>query len=163
MPSFRAGTRRGIGCAGAVALAAQILGGCYTYTPLDTSLSVPTGREVAVEINDRGRYELNGSMGQQPKRVEGRLTSASDSTLTLSVEHVISLTGDRASWAGESVAIQRTGVSGVEERKFSKTRSFLASALTIAAVIVVFVSTGLIGSGGGSGSNGSEPGDPNES
>ena len=161
--SLRSRTLRGAGCAGTLALATQLLAGCYTYTPVDTSLRVPTDTEVAVEINDRGRYELNGSIGQSPKRVEGRLLAASDSTLTVAVRNVIALTGERAEWAGESVAIRRTGVTGVEERKFSKSRSFLGAALAIAAVVVVFVTTGLIGGGSGSPGDGTEPPPGNES
>ena len=163
MLSLRSRALRTTGCAGALALATQVVAGCYTYAPVDTSLSVPAQREVAVEINDRGRFELNGSIGTSPKRVEGRLVRASDSTLTVAVQHVISVGGERNDWAGEQVDLRRTGVSEVQERRFSRSRTILGVALTLGAVLAVFLGTGLVGGGGGDGNGGTEQPPPGES
>jgi len=147
---------RRVGGVGVIALAANLLAGCYTQAPVDLSMTSPTNADVAVELNDRGRYELKGSIGESPKRVEGRLLGMSDSTLTVAVQNVISIGGGRATWAGESVQLPRTGVSEVSQRKFSRTRTFLAVAAIVGAVVAIFVGTDLIG-GGGNGSGGDTP------
>jgi hypothetical protein len=150
MPSLRSRRVRFVGGVGVIALAANTLTACYTQAPVDLSMSAPANAEVAVEISDRGRYELGGSIGESPRIVEGRLVSASDSALTVAVRNVIAIGGGRTQWAGERVQIRRTGVSQVSERKLSRSRSFLAAAAVVAGVVAVFVTTALIG-GGGSG------------
>lgn len=59
-----------------VALAAVLGGGCalgcYTYVPSQASYLQP-GREVAFDINDLGRVNLNAQIGAEVARVAGIL------------------------------------------------------------------------------------------
>jgi hypothetical protein len=139
---------RTAGGVGTVALAVQLLTGCYTYAPVDVSLGVPTQREVAVDITDRGRFELGGAIGQSPARIEGRLLAASDTTLTLAVSNVQALGGATTPWAGEPVTVRRTGVAGVRQRKLSASRTALLVGAIAGAVALVFTA-GLAIAGGG--------------
>jgi hypothetical protein len=159
--TLRSRAWRGVGCAGAVALAAQLLAGCYTYAPVDTSAGAPADRDVAVDLTDRGRYELGGTIGQSPRRIEGRILATSDSTLTLAVRSVQSITGATSTWAGESLQVRRTGVSGVSARRLSRSRTALF-VLAVATGFALVVTAGLAiannngASGGDTGGPGGE-------
>jgi len=157
--ALRSRAVRRAGVVGTAALAAQLLAGCYTYAPVDVSLGMPAERDVAVDLSDRGRYELGGSIGQSPARVEGRLLSASDTTLTLAVSSVSSIGGAKAPWAGEAVTVRRSGVASVQQRRLSKGRTALLIGALIGAAALIF--TAGLAIGGGSDSGGGDTGGGN--
>lgn len=154
--ALRSRAVRTAGCAGTAALAVQLLTGCYTYAPLDVSAGSRAPGEVAVDISDRGRYELGGSIGQSPARIEGRLLAASDTTLTLAVHNVQAIGGATTPWAGEPVTVRRSGVAGVRQRQLSKSRTALLIGAIVAGVALVFTAGLAIGGGsdGGGGDTG---------
>lgn len=107
--------------------------GCYSYLPLQTEL--PRSPEVKVMLNDRGRVQLGEGMGPFVEAVEGVVAGEDSLAVRLKVSRVVYLRGGTAVWAGEEVAIQRSGIMGYQGRQFSKGRSWALAGLTAAVVI----------------------------
>jgi hypothetical protein len=129
---------------------ATTLTGCYSYTRIDgTPAAVPVGAEVAAEITDQGRVALADSLGPSPDRVEGRLITAGDSSITLAVSAVSALRGDRTKWTGERITLPRSSYSRLAQRRLSKGRTALAGLIVAAAVVALAATLGITGSGDG--------------
>ena len=125
------------------------LTGCYTYLPISNGEPAP-GTEIALEVTDRGRVALSDRLGQGARRIAGRLESATDSAYVMSVNRVSYIDGNRvAKWNGEHVSVARTDVSGVAERRLSKSRSWLAAGLATGALALAtrIVIKGIAGPG----------------
>jgi hypothetical protein len=127
---------------------ASTLTGCYSYARVD-STSAPVGAEVATEITDRGRVALADSLGPSPRRLEGRLVSSSDSSITLALTAVRSLRGERTNWTGERITLQRSSFDGLSQRQLNKGRSALAGVLVVGAAVVLALTLGITGGGDG--------------
>jgi hypothetical protein len=113
------------------------IGGCYTYVPVQASQPAP-GTEVSVSITDRGRVELAREMGAGVRRVQGKLTASTDSTIVVSVSSVQYV--DAAApvrWAGESITFDRNLLAEVTERRLSRGRSWAAAGIVAVAMAVV--------------------------
>lgn len=131
----------------ASALAFQI--GCHTYLPLQDSPPL-AGREVAVELNDRGRLLVGSRLGEAVLRVDGRIVSSSESEVTLSVSRTVLLQGSSVIWTGEEVTIPREGLRGFRVREFSRARTTFFTAglvLLVGAVVAGFGVIGVLGGG----------------
>ena len=96
--------------------------GCYSVQPLATTSPSP-GTRLALSLNDGGRVALGGSMGPEIRRVDGNLMARQDSDYVLSVTGVNYLNGTFQSWKGETVRINKSMVSEMAERRFSKGRT----------------------------------------
>jgi hypothetical protein len=107
--------------------------GCYSYLPLQTEL--PRSPEVQILLNDRGRVQVGDGMGPSVEAVEGVVAGEDSSMVRLKVSRVVYLRGGTAVWAGEEVAIDRSGIMGYRGRQFSKGRSWALAGLTAAVVI----------------------------
>ena len=170
MPSLftlRSPVGRRLGLAGAVAFAAQAVGGCHTRRPAEANAVAP-GATVVATISDRGRVALNGSLGEAPETVEGRLTARTDSTLTLAVTEVESLRGGSSRWTGDPVTLRLADVSYVQTKRFDRGRSALVAVAGAAAVAAVIAGISLLvggrsdgegpsGGGGGGGETSKSP------
>ena len=144
-------------------IAAAALTGCYGYRRVDGTNAAPlVGKQVALDINDRGRVALADSLGPSPGRVEGRLVSADDSTISLAVSAVRPLRGERATWTGERVTLRRSSVNDVLERRVSLARSLALGAAAVGGVVLFLVSVDLLGGGGGDGGERRPGGGTNE-
>ncbi len=108
----------------AAALATQIA--CHTYRPMQEVVPA-SGREVAVELNDRGRVLVGGQLGESVLQVHGRIIASTDSAVTLSVARTVLLQGSTAVWTGETVTIPREGVRGFRVREYSRSRTVMLS------------------------------------
>ncbi len=141
----RSWSRRLTALVAAGALAVQF--GCHSYSPVQES--VPTiGREIAVELNDRGRLMVAGRLGESVLRVEGRLTDSTSSEVTLSVARTVLMQGSSVVWTGESVAIPREGIRHFRLREFSRSRTAMLTAgvaLLVGAAIAGFSILGVAG------------------
>lgn len=134
--------------AGICAMALAVQTACHTYTPPQDVVPV-SGREVAVELNDRGRALVGGQLGESVLQVQGRVIGSTDSEVTLSVARTVLLQGSSVVWTGEQVAIPREGVRSFRLREFSRGRTtMLAIGLT---VFVAVVAGGISLLGGGNG------------
>jgi len=104
--------------------------GCYTLQPVAVA-EPASGTHVAFAINDVGRVALGGSMGPELLKVNGTLLTKQTDTYFVSVSGVDLLQGGFQTWAGETVKINSSYVSAVYERKFSKGRTILLSAVAV--------------------------------
>ena len=127
---------------------ATALTGCHTYLPPQDQVPV-TGREIAVELNDRGRLLDVPQLGESVLRVHGTLVASTDSTVTMSVSRTVQLQGSSALWTGESVTIPVTGVRGFRLREFSQKRSVAMAVGVAGALAVVAPRLKIVGGGNG--------------
>lgn len=135
-------------------LAPVALAGCYTYTY--TPYAPVPGMQIALDLNDNGRAQLQQNVGPEVATVEGLLISSADSTYVLQVTRTITFRGQTHKWAGEQVNVRHAHVGVIRERKFSTPRTVMAAG-TVTASIVAFVVTKSILSGGSGGPGGNEP------
>jgi len=127
---------------------ATALTGCHTYLPPQDQVPV-SGREIAVELNDRGRLLVVPQLGEAVLRVHGTLVASTDSTVTMSVSRTVQLQGSSALWTGESVTIPVTGVRGFRLREFSQKRSVAMAVGVAGALAVVAPRLKIVGGGNG--------------
>jgi hypothetical protein len=133
-----------------------LLASCHRYEPV-TAATVARGSSVAVSLTDFGTANLGRLLGVGVGTVEGSLVSASDSVYTLAVRVVRQRNGIETFWRGEQVAIPRTDVAEIRQRRFSRSKSALATVAVLAAAfgaVEAFIGTGSGspspgGSGGG--------------
>lgn len=130
----------------AVAMATQVA--CHTYLPAQEVVPV-AGKDVTVQLNDRGRSLVGDRLGESVVEVEGRLVASTDSDVTLSVSRTVMLRGASAVWAGEQVAIPREGVRSFRLREFSRGRTVLVSIVAVAGIAVLGGLISLLAGGNG--------------
>lgn len=136
------------------------LAGCYQYVAV-TAPAPAAGAQVSVGVTDRGRVALTETLGPEVRRVEGRVLEGHDTAVVLSVARVRHLSaGAVDQWAGERVSLSRDFVAEIRERRFSRSRTLLASGAAV-AVLAVVSRIAIRGFGDDSGSTrpgGGEPG-----
>lgn len=116
--------------------------GCYVSRPIWNGEPV-AGTEISLGLTDRGRVALSDRLGPGALNVSGRLASATDSMYVVDVTRVAYIDAGRvAKWNGEPVNISKDNVSGIAERRLSKSRSWVAAGiaaglLALAARIVI--------------------------
>lgn len=127
---------------------------CYKYTPIEGGVSA-VGREVVLELSERGSIELAPRLGAQLQSVSGRVSDYSDDIYQISVTQTTSHGGVETLWRGESAAVARAYVTSVGDRQLDKPRSWIVAGLTAFGVALAGkafgVNTGLdglFGSGG---------------
>jgi hypothetical protein len=109
----------------------------------------PTMIGVQLVLNDQGRVEVSNTLGSAVDRVEGMVTAQTSTTYTIAVSEVYTLGGSSSKWSGEAVTIAKDGTSGFRVHQFNKTRTIVLAAVITAAIIVIFVSAGLVANGTG--------------
>jgi hypothetical protein len=115
--------------------------GCYVSRPIWNGQPVP-GTEISLGLTDRGRVALSDRLGPGALTVSGRLASATDSLYVVDVTRVAYIDGGRvAKWNGESVNIAKNDVSGIAERRLSKSRSWVAAGI---AAGLLALATGIV-------------------
>jgi hypothetical protein len=108
--------------------------GCYTNVPVWEGTPVARS-EVTVGLTDRGRITLAPQIGPGARHVTGRLLSVTDSAYVIRVSTVDYINSSTSgTWSGEEVAVPRDLVSGVTERRLSRSRSWLTAGLVVAAL-----------------------------
>ena len=84
---------------------------------------------------------------KKPKdQVEGMLLKKDSVEFVLAVRSVHTLRGGDQTWSGEQVHVKAAYVTGVSERKLSKSRTIVASAVSV-GLLVYLVRMSLNGSG----------------
>ena len=107
-------------CAWAMATAV----GCYRYAPLADGTSAD-GSEVRLSLGPNVGTDLYRVLGERTVAVEGRVTSASASELTVEVSATRKADDPRTiSWTGEAVHIPRAAIAGVQKRTLDKKKTF---------------------------------------
>lgn len=151
IPSFPSGRSRASRGAWRVAVTAAAfapLAGCYATRPFESGIT-PAGEVVQFELNDRGQDALAPRVGAGVRFVEGQVTAASGSVLTVAVSKVVDRTNVPQTWTGEPVEIDRGFVRSAEIRRLDRTKSALVAGGVAAAVFGFLASRSLFGQGGG--------------
>ena len=152
------GSRRWRAVTALVLTGISTLSGCYTSVPVTTTPA--PGSTLVLDLNDRGRVALGDSIGSSAARLEGVVQSSSDSSYVLRVSSVRYLNGQSNQWSGEPLTVRANLVGSAQERKFSRSRTWALGLGVAAAVLAVFLTTDLLGSGNPSRDPGTPP--PNE-
>ncbi|MCA0377042.1 MAG: hypothetical protein LCH84_15430 [Gemmatimonadetes bacterium] len=122
--------------AAAVVAMAGLVAGCYATHPV-AGTAVPLGNVVVLTVTDQGRAVLEPQMGPSIESIEGRLTARDSASYTLSVTATQLLRGGQQVWTGERIRIRSEHVALVSEKKFSRSRTAIVSAATIAVIVGV--------------------------
>lgn len=127
--------------------AIALCSGCYSLQPI-VGPSPLLGSTISIGLNDAGRAILGGTMGPAIDEIEGRLVQQDSVGYTVAVASVRFLRGGEQTWTGERVQVTRAFISEIKEKKFSRSRTAIISAVALASV-AVFVTRAIIGSGQG--------------
>lgn len=119
------------------------LAGCYTLEPV-RGTSPALGSQVALDVNDAGRVALGGTMGPTVSQVEGRLIERDSSHYLVAVSGVQLLQGGEQVWSGERIRLNPEFVTGVYERRFSKSRTAVMGAGAVGAFALILARSLLV-------------------
>lgn len=122
---------------------------CTEYVPVTGSVDAGTNPEVRVSLTDQGTVDVAPRLGLRAKRLQGTLTSMSDSAVALTVHKVAREGGIEDSYLGEQISLARRDFDALEQGRTSKPRSMLLAAAIVAGALAVAK-----GAGGFSGSGG---------
>jgi hypothetical protein len=115
-------------------LLAPLLTGCYVYRPLSDRIPVARDR-VRLTLTDSGAVSLASQLGPATEEVQGRVLTDSAGAYVVSVLETKRRGGVELDWKGEHVTVPRILVARAEERRFSRTRTLLASLAVVAVTI----------------------------
>lgn len=108
---------------------------CYRLSA--TEGGAPTvGRELVLELSDRGAVELAPQLGAQLRSVTGRVNAFGDEGYRVAVTQTNSRTGIETLWRGEEATIRHDYVLSVAERRLDKRRSWIVAGLSALGVIL---------------------------
>jgi hypothetical protein len=110
------------------------LTGCFQYVQVQ-STEAPVGAQVSVGLTDRGRVAMTDAAGPGIRSLEGNLLERTDTSIVLSVSSVRYYDLGLATWAGERVEIQTDYIHDLRERRFSRTRTWIAGAVVAGGVV----------------------------
>jgi hypothetical protein len=132
------------------------LAGCYQYVSTDHAGLTPA-TPVSVELSTRGTLNVTSKIGENVVAVEGSVTEASPSSITLALQGV-RRRGDNATstWNGESITLASDEIANVKRRQLSRGRTAVASAALAAASVGIVVGIAKA-TGEASGSVGGKP------
>jgi hypothetical protein len=140
-----------------IVLTVLLLGGCYTYRPLNTPAPSP-GTRVSAELTGDGARELSGQVGPEIEHVEGDVVAVDSGRVDIAVRQVETIRGIQADWKGEKVTIPRAAVAGWQERKLSVGGTWFLGGLVAGGLYAMYRLLGgpglISGNGGDSGPSG---------
>jgi hypothetical protein len=136
-----------------------VLSGCYVYSAAPAA--PPPGTYLLLDLTDRGRVALGDSIGSGARALEGTAVSSTDSAYSLRVTRVSYLNGQSNSWTGERLVVPRDLVTNAKEKRFSRSRTWIAAAAVGAGLVAFIASRGLLGFGSGGSDGGQPPPNPN--
>lgn len=132
------------------------LAGCYQYVPA-TAHTLPPATPVFVELSPRGTVNVASKIGDNVMGVEGSVTEANASSLTLAL-NAVRRRGENvvSNWSGESLTLGLEDISQVKRRELSRRRTAVASVALGAASVGLVVAIARA-TGAASGSVGGRP------
>jgi len=152
--------RRGAAAGALTALTLAAGTGCYQQRPVPGPTT--PGTTLIVLLNDRGRAEVAPSVGPEVDRLEGRVLSTTDSTVTLAMRASRTFGGVETAWTGERVEFRRSGARAFEQRALSRRRTVLTVGAMIVG-LVALIATRSLNVFGGPGTETNPPVPPQES
>jgi hypothetical protein len=111
-----------------------LLAGCYVYRPVTDAAPIARDR-VRLTLTDSGAVSLAAQLGPATEEVQGRVVTDSGGAYVVSVLGTRRRGGPETDWKGEQVVVPRILVARAEERRFSRTRTLLASLAVVAVTI----------------------------
>jgi hypothetical protein len=121
----------------------QLLTACYQYVP---ARSVPTvGSRVALDINDDGRVALREQLGPGIVRLEGRLSAVEGTDMVVEASSVTQIRGQSVPVDSVRVRLSQGHVERMDERRLSRTRTWMMVGGAVAIVAAFFVGKGVFG------------------
>lgn len=126
--------------------ASALLSGCYAYSYVPRDVPIP-GQLVALDLNDRGRLDLEQRIGPDVARVEGQVADATDTAFTVRISRTVGLYGGQSRWDGESVTFRTSQVRMMRERRFSTGRTAVLVSTFAVAFGAFIASRNLLGLG----------------
>ncbi len=133
--------------------------GCYTYLS-GSATDLNPNSQISAEITDIGRVALGERVGQEVKRVDGKVLQRSDTSFQVLVSQVTYLNGVSDHWQGQAVSLRPRDVKSVTQRTFSRNRTATLIGAIIVGLAVTVLSLNFLGitSGDpGSGKGGNPP------
>jgi hypothetical protein len=107
---------------------------CQRYVPLE--LAPAAGKDVRVSLNEAAATTSFAPIGSRIRQAEGRVLTTTDSTLAIGVTGVRRTNGLEDGWNGDTVVFHRSEIRGVEQRRISRSRTFLSlGALLIGGIV----------------------------
>ena len=132
-----------------------VLCGCYESVPVEVNRLQP-GTKLRVTLTDAGADSLARYLGPGVETVDGKLISTTDSNVALGVTSIAMRSGQDQFWKGETVAIPRSALATVQQRRVNKSRSLLLGGVLVAALASLRLS-GVVGANGGGRGTGTGP------
>jgi hypothetical protein len=132
-----------------------MLGGCYTYQPVDGP--IPVGAEtVRVELTGAGQDALRERQGIILGRVEGRILDNGGDELTIQARLPANLLAFSEEAVVDTLSILQPHIRTVDVKQFSRGRTALgvAGGLAGGALLYYLVDVAVSSDGGGSGEGG---------
>jgi len=121
-------------CKGAFLLVAVTAS--YTQRPLESTVPAPTTRIIA-RVTDSGAVAIGGPVGPGALEVEGIIATADEAVWNLNLTRVDYRGGSSVVWNRELVTFPRNALTNVNEKRVSKSRSWLAAGLVTAGAFLV--------------------------
>jgi hypothetical protein len=137
-------------------VAAAVLAGCHSYTPVRIA-SVPVGAEVRAHLTDAGREHLQFVPRRRERQVEGTLRRVEEENLILEVRLPRNPNLSTLNPLGQLVTLAPDDFSGLELKQPAHGRTVIAvtGAVTVFATVAVMMLSGRTG-----GEEGEEPSPP---
>jgi hypothetical protein len=118
---------------------------CYSYVPVRTTPHA--GSQVALEVTDAGRVALQEKIGPGVVRLEGTVAAVEGSDLLVDASAVRQVRGYITDLGGVRVRLAPEHVTRIDERRFSRTRTFVIAAAVVGTVAAFIISRGFGGKG----------------
>ena len=131
---------------GATAVAVAVLHvctACFAYTPVQTPPA--PGAQIALEVTDQGRVVLNDKIGPGVVRLEGTLAGVEGGELLVDAQAVKQVRGYISDLGGVRVRLPQQYVTRMDERRFSRKKTFLVAGGIVGAVAAFFAAKGFSG------------------
>lgn len=134
--------------------------GCYHYVPASNT-RMALGADVEIAITDSGRVEVADRLGPGVQSLRGQVLQSTDSSLVVSVRWVEYIGNSfPVEWNGQWLELSNDLVTGVREKRFSRTRTLIMTGVVAAAATLVTTLGigGIIGGGDVPNRPGDDPG-----
>ena len=119
---------------------------CYHYVPVQNPPAA--GAQVALEVTDEGRVALNEKIGPGVVRLEGTLAGVEGRDLLVDANAVQQIRGGYISeLGGMRVRLSPNHVTRIDQRQFSRRRTFMVVGGVVATIAAFFITKGISGRG----------------
>ena len=119
---------------------------CMVSQPMEEPVP-KLGSTVTADLTDAGSAGMARWVGPGVTEIRGKVVTASEEALLLSVVEVRTRAGNETSWKGEQVDIPNNWIRSLQSEKFSPTRTALVAVVAGAAAYLAYTLADGISSG----------------